>query len=118
MPNQRSPCIINLDDRQSQGTHWVACAPSHENRKILWYFDSFGMYYPKEYENRAKKDGMKVIYNTVPYQHIKSVLCGYYCIYFLHRWSLGEDYYDILQRFSINDTNYNERFIEKYFKLI
>ena len=118
MPNQRSPCIINLDDRQSQGTHWVACAPSHENRKILWYFDSFGMYYPKEYENRAKKDGMKVIYNTVPYQHIKSVLCGYYCIYFLHRWSLGEDYYDILQRFSINDANYNERFIEKYFKLI
>ena len=74
------------------------------------------MHYPKEYEVRAKKDGMKVIYNKVLYQHIKSVLCGYYCIYFLHRWSLGEDYYDILQRFSINDTNHNEWFIEKYFK--
>ena len=118
IPNEHSPRIINVDDLQSQGTHWVACAPSHENRKILWYFDSFGMHYPMEYENRAKQDGMKVIYNTVPYQHIKSVFCGYYCIYFLHRWSLGEDYYDILQRFSINDTNYNERFIEKYFKLI
>ena len=97
MPNKHSPYIINLDDRQSQGTHWVACAPSHENRKILWYFVSFGMHYPKEYENRAKQDGVEVIYNTVPNQHIKSVLCGYYCIYFLHRWSLEEDYYDILQ---------------------
>ena len=82
MPNEHSPYIINLDDRQSQGTHWVACAPSHENRKILWYFVSFGMHYPKEYENRAKQDGMEVIYNTVPNLHIKSVLCGYYCIYF------------------------------------
>lgn len=116
MPKTNSPCIINLDDYQNTGAHWVACPPSLENRKILSYFDSFGMHYSKEYEVRAKKDGMKVIYNTIPYQNTKSVSCGHYCIYFLHRWSLGEDYYDILQRFSINDTNYNEPFIEKYFK--
>ena len=116
MPNKHNPCIINLDDYQNTGTHWVACAPSHENEKILWCFDSFVMPYPKEYEVRAKKDSMKVIYNTIPYQHIKSVLCGYYCISFLQRWSLAEDYYDILQRFSINDANNNERFIEKYFE--
>ena len=30
MPNKHSLCIINLDDYQSQGTRWVACAPSHE----------------------------------------------------------------------------------------
>ena len=69
MPNKQSPCIINLDDYQNTGTHWVACLPSHENRKILWYFDSFGMHYSKEYEVTAKKDGMKVIYSTVPYKH-------------------------------------------------
>ena len=81
MPNKHSLCIINLDDYQSHGTRWVACAPSHENRKILWYFGSFGKHYPKEYEFRAEQDGMKVIYNTVPYQHIKSVLCGYYYLF-------------------------------------
>ena len=74
------------------------------------------MHYPKQYDERAKKDGMKVVYNTVPYQNIKSVLYGYYCIYFLHRWSLVEDYYNILKKFSINDTIKNEHFIEKYFK--
>lgn len=82
----------------------------------MWYSDSFGMHYPKQYDERAKKDGMKVVYNTVPYQNIKSVLYGYYCINFLHRWPLVEDYYNILKRFSINDTIKNEHFIEKYFK--
>lgn len=98
--------------------YWVACAPSHENKTILWYFNSFGMHHQQEHQKRAKKDGMTMTYNTIPYQNIKSVLRGYYCIYFLHRWSLGEDYYDILKRFSINDTNYNESFIENYFKNI
>ena len=60
---------------------------------------------------------MKVIYNTFPYQHTK-VFYAVITIYFLHRWSFGEDYYDILLTFSINDVNYNERFIEQYFKLI
>ena len=75
------------------------------------------MHYPKEYGDSAKRSGMKVMYNNIPYQNIYSVLCGSYCIYFLHRWSL-EDCYDILKRFSINDTNYNEEFIENYFRNI
>ena len=56
------------------------CAVTWE-KNILWYFDSFDMQYPKEYEFRAKQDGMKVIYNTVPYQHIKSVLGAYYYLF-------------------------------------
>ena len=35
MPKAHSPRIINLDDYQNTGTHREACAPSHENRKIL-----------------------------------------------------------------------------------
>ena len=75
------------------------------------------MHYPKEYAERTKKDKMKVIFNNVPYQDIMTVLFGYYCIYFLHRWTLGEDSYDILRRLSLlNDVMYNEKFIEEYFK--
>lgn len=113
MPKKHSPCIINLDDMGSQGTHWVCCAPGGKN--ILWYFDSFGMHYPKEYEKRAKQDNKKVIYDNIPYQNIYSVRCGYYVLYFLHRWALGEDFYDILKRFHIYNTNYNEKFIKTYF---
>ena len=44
MPKNHSPCIINLDSYENTGTHWVACAPFHENNKTLRYFDSFGMH--------------------------------------------------------------------------
>jgi len=45
---------------------------SKRNTALL-YFDNFGMHYSNEFENRAKRDGMKVIYNNNPYQNIKSV---------------------------------------------
>ena len=41
------PCIINLDDLEGPGTHWVCCYQS-KDKKILFYFDSFGMPFPEE----------------------------------------------------------------------
>ena len=47
---------------------------------------------------RAEKDGIKeILYNNTHYQHIKSVLCGYYCLYFLHQALVyDKEYHDIL----------------------
>ena len=53
-PNDHSPCIINLDDTIGQGTHWVCCVK--KNKNTLFYFDSFGMHYPKEYKSHGKKN--------------------------------------------------------------
>ena len=55
MPKTHSPCIINLDSYKNIGTHWVCCAPSHDNNKTLWYFDLFGMVYPEEFKMKLKK---------------------------------------------------------------
>ena len=85
MPKKHSPCIINLDDLGNQGTHWVCCFPSLTIANSLNYFDSFGMPYPEEYAKRAKKDNLQIIYNTSQYQELTSVLCGYYCLFVLHR---------------------------------
>ena len=104
MPKNHSPGIINLDSLENAGTHWVCCAPSHDN-KFVWYFDSFGMGYPEEFTS----DGKQIIYNSSQYQDIKSVLCGYYCLYFLHQWSL------ILKPFNLRNTAFNEKFIKIYF---
>ena len=76
MPREHSPCIINLDSLKNAGTHWVCCAPG---QKFTWYFDSFGMGFPQEF-----KSSKPVIWNSSQYQNINSVLCGYYCLYFLH----------------------------------
>ena len=121
MPKKHSPCIINLDDLGNQGTHWVCCFPSYcftnSTQGSLNYFDSFGMPYPEEYAKRAKKDNLQIIYNTSQYQELTSVLCGYYCLFVLHRAMVfNENYPNILKVFNENKQKYNENFIKKYFK--
>ena len=58
---------------------------------------------------------MEVIYNNSQYQNIKSLLCGYYCLYFLHQACVHKkSFYDILKPFFLTDTMYNvynEQFI-------
>ena len=107
MPRKHSPCIINLDSLENAGTHWVCCVPGV---CALWYFDSFGMGFPQEF-----KSSKPVIWNSSQFQNNKSVLCGYYCLYFLHQWAQGKDFYDILKPFSLSDTMQNEKFIKEYF---
>ena len=107
MPRKHSPCIINLDSLENAGTHWVCCVPGG---RALWYFDSFGMGFPQEF-----KSSKPVIWNSSQLQNIRSVLCGYYCLYFLHQWAQGKDFYDILKPFSLTDTMQNEKFIKEYF---
>lgn len=119
MPRKHSPCIINLDDLGNIGSHWVCCVPGHKE-KTLWYFDSFGMYYPEEFKIRAKRDGIiDIIFNSSHYQNIESNLCGYYCLFFLHQALVyDKEFYDILKPLSITDVNHNEKYITNYFKNI
>ena len=64
IPKNHSPCIINLDSLENAGTHWVCCAPSHDN-KFIWYFDSFGMGYPDNLQlksvSRYKKRPLRLL---------------------------------------------------------
>ena len=64
MPEIHSPCIINLDDFDSAGTHWTCCVRG-ENDETLWYFDSFGMHYPQEFEIRAKETVSRIFCSIV-----------------------------------------------------
>ena len=85
-----------------------AAVPLDRNsRGILTLLD---LVFPKEF-----KSSKPVIWNSSQYQNINSVLCGYYCLYFLHQWSLGKDFYDILKPLSLVDTSQNEKFIKEYF---
>ena len=33
MSKHHSPCVINLDEFENQGTHWVCCAPAIKKKK-------------------------------------------------------------------------------------
>ena len=65
--------------------------------------------------NHAKRENVTLLHQNQQLQNFYTSTCGYYCLYFLNEMNKGVDYFDLLQVFK-RDTNYNEKFIEKYFK--
>ena len=78
-PNVRETAIVNLDDRNGNGTHWVAYRKINDE---VEYFNSFGDLIPPKdllsYWNVAN-----IKYNYHRYQDFNSVNCGHLCLQFL-----------------------------------
>lgn len=73
--------IINLDNAEGPGTHWVAYA-KREKRAI--YFDSFGnLQPPKELIRYLERDVVKIEYNRTSYQRFNQNNCGQLSLQFL-----------------------------------
>lgn len=102
--------VINLDDSVGEGTHWVVLYVRGGN-KSAWYFESFGLRPPQEIVDM----GIPFVYSSSQYQPLKSVLCGYYCIYFIRECSDGRDLYDITKVFDTRDKRGNDNIIRSYF---
>ena len=114
MGKNHSPCIINLDDLEGVGTHWVCC---WFTGKQFEYFDSFGLPPPLEWEKNIRKEfpRMKTFFrNNFQIQDEASLRCGYYCFCFLNEKNKGKSYGEILSMFSEN-PKVNERIIKDYF---
>lgn len=69
--------VINLGNKDSEGTHWVA---ARKTGGTLMYADPFGTvlkgYPPKEL--REDPDVKRVVVNRVSWQRPSTSLCGYY----------------------------------------
>lgn len=71
--------IINLDDSDNDGTHWVA---ARRVGKTLFYADPFGTVlggYPPE---ELQALGLKMINNEISWQRPDTQWCGYYAYRF------------------------------------
>lgn len=78
-PLLNEAAIINLDDEDGPGTHWVAYRKS--GNEII-YFDSFGnLKPPKELVSYLK--AYKIKYNHQVYQNYDTFNCGHLCLKFL-----------------------------------
>lgn len=73
--------IINLEDSGGNGTHWVSLILFE---KISIYFDPFGLIMPSNVIRFCKRYGKKLIYSSDQLQHIDSIYCGWFCLYFLY----------------------------------
>ena len=76
--------VVNLDDVDGPGTHWVAYAKRGDRAA---YFDSFGnLRPPKEI---ARYLGNDITYNHMAYQTYDQTICGQLCLLFLRQIDLN-----------------------------
>lgn len=78
-PLKNESAIINLDDKNNPGTHWVAYRKNGSN---VIYFDSFGnINPPKELVEYFTNCNIK--YTRERFQKFSQTNCGLLCIEFL-----------------------------------
>ena len=81
---KNSSYIINLDNSQYSGSHYVAVIIKSDH---VWYFDSIGLppglSMNSNILNRLKRTRKDIVWSKKSIQGINSLFCGYYCISFL-----------------------------------
>ena len=71
--------MINLDDKQSKGTHWFSL---FIDRNTAMYFDYFGIeYIPQEVFNKIENNS--ITHNISGIQDDDSIMCRFYCVAFI-----------------------------------
>ena len=90
--------VINLDDKQSKGTHWVSL---FIDRKTAVYFDSFGIEYIAQEVLSKIKD--KSIIHIFRIQSDVSIIYRFYGIAFIEYMISGKTLLDYIYLFSPND---------------
>jgi len=93
--------IINLDDCEGPGTHWVCLYNKGSHSK---YCDSFG--YPPPYQVQRYCSGRDSYYNSFKIQKPDTVLCGHYCIFILYQLNQGIPFEDILHELYMHAHRY------------
>ena len=110
--------IINLDDSMGGGSHWICYR--NVDKQFCEYFDPFGLIMPNEIKNYLKTSGKKMVYSSDEIQERDSVLCGYWCLYYLLKRQKGKPLLDVIPnpinpKFSSTDQMINHQFLINYF---
>ena len=103
--------IINLDDIEGSGTHWVCYRNLEKN--LVEYFDPFGLIMPYEIRDYLLTSGKKIIYSQDEIQNRDTVLCGYWCFYYLNERQKGKSSLDVIHNEGFDEDNGD--FIKDYF---
>ena len=109
---EKGAYVINLDEYENTGTHWIALFVK-ANETI--YFDSFGIeHILKEIEHAIGNKEIKA--SIFRLQAYDSIMCGYYCIEFINYMLKGKTLLDYTNLFSPNDFEKNDQIIKRIFK--
>ncbi len=109
----RAPCcyIANSDPCTELGSHWVAFF--HSSPKSLEFFDSYGK--TPAYYGLSTPNTMSLQYNNFQLQADSSLLCGQWCILFLHRRPQGTSFASLIRRFSSLTPTKADAHVQSYY---
>ena len=119
LPNKiKKECgIINLDDIQGPGTHWVCYRNLDGGSGVIEYFDPFGLIMPNEVLDYFHTGSVKpIVYSMDEIQNRDTVLCEYWCLYYLFERQQGKGILDVIH--NPHFDNDNSDFIKAYFSKI
>lgn len=73
--------IFNLDSSRGLGSHWVCLLVGQHD---VFYHDSYGFPMPDNMLRSLKKTMKTIYWSSTRKQQVDSLICGYYCLLFLH----------------------------------
>ena len=112
--NGNESVIVNLQDYfEGEGTHWVVIY-NDNNGDSVEYFDSFGLKPPIECINYMETSNKLIEYNSSQIQNIDSIMCGYYCCFYIIERYKSRQPIDILLDFNQKPSLCNEVFIQDF----
>ena len=74
----------------------MECGIINLDEDVCEYFDSFGLSIPFEVEKYLIKSGKNLFHSPDEIQERLSVLCGYWCLYYLIERQNGKGIFDVL----------------------
>ena len=95
--------IINLDSIEGQGTHWVCYRNIDSN--MAEYFDPFGLIMPHEIRHYLSTSRKKIVFSQDEIQNRNTVLCFYWCLYYLIERQKGKSILDVIHHDSFDEDN-------------
>ena len=106
-----SSMVINFDEADQPGTHWVALFAPSKRRAI--FFDSYGTEGVKNIQDYLNKKFWFVTRQTFNIQEYNSTVCGHYALYFIYMCSRGVPFFKIQKSLSgLQDPDgYVKRFV-------
>lgn len=103
--------IFNEDPAGKPGTHWMALfLMPRGGEPTVQYFDSYGR------PPVLKFPGFKVRYNKFRLQSFFSIVCGQFCIYFVHQRLRGKSFSAIIS--TLRKKRRPDEFVANYVKKV
>jgi len=109
-PKMGDSLIMNLDDSNEAGSHWVAF---YFSPRSACYFDSFGVPPDDRSLKYLRKYNKLVAYSQLQLQEDCSEECGWYCMSFIRLMAEGNTFRETIETFRDHPGQYNEQLAVK-----